>query len=84
MPRNSLHKIVVLGLLFGVGSIGCGAVGPPIPRDELGVAKLLEQQEQKEAQGEAGRGEEAQPEAIEEQAPEREFEMPPLRPIGAQ
>lgn len=81
--RGRGYKILVLGLLFIVGSVGCGAVGPPIPRDELGVAKLLEQQARQETRDESGKkDEEAQPETMEE--PERGFQMPPLRPIGGE
>lgn len=84
MYSTGVHTLVVLWLLFGVSLAGCGAVGPPIPPEELGVAKLLEEQERKEAQDEPGKEEKAQPEALEEPAQEKGFNLPPLRPIGGQ
>ncbi len=54
---------IVLGLLFSVGVMGCGTVGPPIPPEDIGLAKRLAAERDKAAKAkEAADEEPARPE----------------------
>lgn len=67
-----------LGILVIHSLVSCGRVGPPIPPEDLGIAKKLEQERQREN---ASMGQ------VKEMSPsEREdaIVLPPLRPLGAQ
>ena len=72
--RYSRFGRFTLLFVLGVCYAGCGAVGPLIPPEDVGIeAKRLEQQRQQE--------EKTLPvEGI--LAGEEELELPPLRPIG--
>jgi hypothetical protein len=67
----------IIGALVLVGCGGCGAIGPPIPPEDVGIAaKLL--REEKRAAEEDRKRKTQEPEKI----PEDEVTLPPLRPIG--
>ena len=72
---SSLAVAFLAGLL-----VACGAVGPPIPPENVGVALTIEQQKKREAL-EAQQREAAESQAAAEPQGQDE-NLPPLRPVG--
>lgn len=72
------HCLITFGIMASfLFTIGCGAVGPPIPPEEVGIEAKLRKQRQDQARKEGT--------AVEEQmtSPEEEaVELPALYPIG--
>lgn len=70
-----------------MGSLGgCGIVGPPMPPEDVGVARTIAQQK-KQYEGEAaGQKRKIEEPAAGEDAPPvpvgQDEELPPLRPVG--
>ena len=66
-----------VGLLVLHSLVSCGRVGPPIPPGDIGIAKKLEQERQREDSA-AG-----QVEGVSHTEREDGIVLPPLRPLGS-
>lgn len=88
MTQACGYIIMSTVVLFGLGA--CGAVGPPIAPEELGVATKMRQARERDAgvqeqrpEDHAGGGPAAKRTGDEQVgAEEHEVVLPPLRPIG--
>jgi len=69
---SSLAILLAAGFL-----VGCGVVGPPIPPEDVGVARTVAEQKRRDAQqqGETESQVEAEPQG-------QDVNLPPLRPVG--
>ena len=76
LPLSRLRMIISF-CVVSIFPVGCGAVGPPIPPEEVGIeAKIMKQQRAKAKENDLAS---AEPDAaIEEEA----IELPALYPIG--
>lgn len=70
-----------MGLLMG-----CGVVGPPIPPEDVGVARMIAQQKKQHESEGAGQKQKIEEQETGEGAPlvpvGQDQELPPLRPVG--
>lgn len=70
-----------------MGSLmGCGIVGPPMPPEDVGVARTIAQQKKQHEGEAAGQKRKIEEQATGEDAPlvpvGQDEELPPLRPVG--
>jgi hypothetical protein len=76
---------IVAGITMGV-LMGCGAVGAPIPPENVGVNLTIERQKKLELLEEKQREAQAEAEAIEPQPDSmlqgQDVNLPPLQPVG--
>lgn len=73
-----IHFPITTGILILLLSlIGCGAVGPPIPPEEVGIEAKVRKQQQDQAKKEGLTAEEQLTTPVEET-----MELPELYPIG--
>ena len=76
---------IVAGITMGV-LMGCGAVGAPIPPENVGVNLTIERQKKLELLEEKQREAAAEVEPIEPQPdstlPGQDVNLPPLQPVG--
>lgn len=76
--RASTYWLLIFGMTaMPVSSIGCGAVGPPIPPEDVGIEAKARQQRQDQARKEEITAEDQTTAPVEEAV-----ELPPLYPIG--
>jgi len=72
------HSFITFGLMaLFFSTIGCGAVGPPIPPEEVGIEAKLRKQQQDQARKEEMAAEDQMTTPVEEAV-----ELPALYPIG--
>ncbi len=69
--------LVLVGSCMGGTLPGCGAIGPPIPPEEVGIAAKLLREEKRAAKEERKRKTQEPEKTMED-----EVTLPPLRPIG--
>ena len=76
LPLSGL-KMIISFCVVSIFPVGCGAVGPPIPPEEVGIeAKIMKQQRAKAKENDLGS---AEPDVVIE---EDVIELPALYPIG--
>ena len=76
--RGMTHWLITFGMLaLFLSPIGCGAVGPPIPPEEVGI----EAKARKQRQDQAGKEEITAEDPMSSTA-EEPVELPSLYPIG--
>ena len=84
MRMRSVTSIVA-GMTMGV-LVGCGAVGAPIPPENVGVNLTIERQKKLELLEEKQREAQAEVEATEPQPDSmlqgQDVNLPPLQPVG--
>ena len=67
-----------LAILLATGFlVGCGVVGPPIPPEDVGVARTVAEQKRRDAQQQSAS---EVPVQVEPQG--QNVDLPPLRPVG--
>jgi hypothetical protein len=72
------QNLITIGILtLLLTPIGCGAVGPPIPPEDVGIEAKIRKQQQDQAKKEGLTTEEQTDSPVEEPV-----ELPPLYPIG--
>jgi len=72
------HCLIIFGMMaLFLSPIGCGAVGPPIPPEEVGIEAKLRKQKQDQARKEGMAAEDQTTTPVEEAV-----ELPALYPIG--
>jgi hypothetical protein len=76
---------IVAGVMMGM-LVACGAVGPPVPPESVGVNRTIELQKKLEALEEKQREAAAAAESV-ESPPDpmlqgQDVNLPPLRPVG--
>ena len=69
------RSFIILAILFLLPALpGCGAVGPPIAPEDVGIeAKVREQQQSRDSSGQENQG---------PSEPDEEMELPTFYPIG--
>ena len=69
------RSFIILAILFLLPVLpGCGAVGPPIAPEDVGIeAKVREQQQSRDSSGQENQG---------PSEPDEEMELPTFYPIG--
>jgi hypothetical protein len=76
---------IVAGVTMGM-LVACGAVGPPIPPENVGVSPTIERQKALEALEEKQREAAAEAESTESQPDPvlqgQDVNLPPLQPVG--
>ena len=73
-----IHCLITVGIVtLLLSPIGCGAVGPPIPPEEVGIEAKVRKQRQDQARKEAITPEDEMTSSVEETV-----ELPALYPIG--
>ena len=76
---------IVVGVMIGMLA-ACGAVGPPVPPESVGVNLTIERQKALEAIEEKRRGATAAAESAESQPDPllqgQDVNLPPLQPVG--
>ncbi len=81
----SSARFIVVGVMIGVLA-ACGAVGPPVPPESVGVNSTIERQKGLEAIEEKRRGAAAAAESTESQPDPmlqgQDVNLPPLQPVG--
>ncbi len=81
----SSARSIVVGVMIGV-SAACGAVGPPVPPESVGVNSTIERQKELEAIEEKRRSAAAAAEFAEPQPDPmlqgQDVNLPPLQPVG--
>jgi hypothetical protein len=81
----SSARFIVVGVMIGVLA-ACGAVGPPVPPESVGVNSTIERQKELEAIEEKRRGAAAAAESTESQPDPmlqgQDVNLPPLQPVG--
>ena len=76
--RASTHWFIIFGVTaLPLSPIGCGAVGPPIPPEDVGIEAKARQQRQDQARKKEITAEDQTTAPVEEAV-----ELPPLYPIG--
>ncbi|MEC4891133.1 MAG: hypothetical protein RI101_13845 [Nitrospira sp.] len=80
-------SIVLLSGLLALGTLmGCGIVGPPIPPEDVGVARTIAQQKKQHEREAAGQKRKIEEPVTGEGTPlapvGQDQELPPLRPVG--
>lgn len=77
-PIQTDRFILTLGfVVLLIFSIGCGAVGPPIPPEDIGIEAKIRKQERENAQSEGPLSQDLKT-PVEEEA----VELPSFYPIG--
>ncbi len=72
------HFILTVGfVVFLITPIGCGAVGPPIPPEDIGIEAKIRKQERENAQAERPLSQNLET-SVEEEA----VQLPSFYPIG--
>jgi len=79
--------LAVLSGVLALGSLmGCGTIGPPIPPEDVGVARTIAQQKKQHEREAAGQKRKIDEQETGEGAPlapvGQDQELPPLRPVG--
>jgi hypothetical protein len=81
----SSARSIAVGVMIGVLA-ACGAVGPPVPPESVGVNLTIERQKALEAIEEKRRGAAAAAESSESQPDPllqgQDVNLPPLQPVG--
>ena len=84
--RTPSATSIVAGVTMGM-LVACGAVGPPIPPENVGVSPTIERQKKLEALEEKQREAAAAAESAEPQPDPmlqgQDVNLPPLQPVGA-
>jgi hypothetical protein len=76
--RQAARFILTLGfVVFLIVPIGCGAVGPPIPPEDIGIEAKIRKQEREKAQSE-----EPLSQDVGAQIEDEAVELPSFYPIG--
>jgi hypothetical protein len=76
--RASTNWLIIFGMAtLPLSPIGCGAVGPPIPPEDVGIEAKAREQRQEQARKEENTSEDQMTTPVEEAV-----ELPPLYPIG--
>ena len=85
--RTPSATSIVAGVTMGT-LVACGAVGSPIPPENVGVTPIIERQKKLEALEEKQREAAAEAESTEPQPDPtlqgQDVNLPPLRPVGTQ
>ena len=84
--RTPSATSIVAGMTMGM-LVACGAVGPPVPPESVGVNLTIERQKKLEALEEKQREAAAAAESTEPQPdptlPGQDVDLPPLQPVGS-